>query len=172
MTKRIYLLTILVAFSAMSFSQAKLEVPQLSADQKQEVLYNHVIAYAVTGISFAKSQGVTPIKYGQFIGKQFTSFWDPEAGLPGFAGGIMFILAGIHPENNMQIVEQSDQAVIFKLKNVDSPFQNGPLYGGITYKEYLEFSDGVLTTLANHMKLSWSSDVTEDNWYKVTIKTK
>ncbi len=172
MIKKIFLLTALATFSTISFSQNKLEVPELSTDQKQEVLYNHVIAYAVTGIGFAKTQGVLPFEYGQYIGKQFTSFWDPESGLKGFSGGIMYIFAGIHPNNEMQILEESDKKVIFKLKNVNSPFQNGPLYGGVTLKEYLECSDGILTTLAIHMKLSWSAEITEDNWYNVTIKTK
>ncbi len=87
-----------------------------------------------------------------------------------FANGIVFILSGIHPENNMQIIEQSGQIIIFKLKNVDFPFQNGPLYGGVTYEDYLEFSEGTLSTLANHMNLSFSYEITPENWYKVTLK--
>lgn len=49
---------ITVAFVFVLFSltaQEKFEVPQLTPEQKTEVLYNHVIAYCVTGISFAKS---------------------------------------------------------------------------------------------------------------------
>lgn len=172
MKKKILLSLICVLFAGWTYAQEKLEVPALTVEQKQEVLYNHVIAYAGSGISYAKSQDVSPKEYGHYVGKLFTSFWDSEGGLMTFAGGMMYILSGIHPQNEMQIIKQSEQVVIFQLKNVDFPFQNGPLYGGVTYEEYLEFSEGVISTLATHMKLSFSQDITPDNWYKVILKVK
>ncbi len=41
-------------------AQEKFIVPEVSPEQKQEILYSHVIAYEVAGIRFAKSQGVLP----------------------------------------------------------------------------------------------------------------
>ena len=62
----------------------KFEVPQVTPEQKFEVLYNHVIAYCNTGISFAKTKGTTPKEYGKYIGEQFLPFWNPEDGFPAF----------------------------------------------------------------------------------------
>ena len=52
----------------------------------------------------------------------------------------MFLLAAMHPDNGMQIVEQSEKMIRFKMKNVDIAFKMGSAYG-ITYEEFLECSD-------------------------------
>ena len=172
MKKQISFSFLLVFLSMCAFSQEKIEVPELTADQKQQVLYDHMVAYAVSGISFAKSLEITPHKYGKYVGDLFTPYWDPAGGLTAFASGLVFILNGLHPDNQMQILEQSEKAVIYQLKNVDLPFRNGPLYGGVTYDEYLQFSDGILTTLAEHMNLTYLAETTPDKWYKVTLGIK
>lgn len=149
-------------------AQDKLEVPELSPEQKQEVLYNHVMSYAVSGISFAKSKDVSPEKYGNYVGKLFTPFWNPADGFPAFANGMMYILAGIHPNNEMTIVEQGKENVKFKLKNVDLVFQGGPFLG-VSYTEMLDFSFGVISVLAEHMNLKFSYKITDNVWYEVAI---
>jgi len=163
---------ITVAFVFVLFSltaQEKFEVPQLTPEQKTEVLYNHVIAYCVTGISFAKSQGVSAEDYGKFIGKKFTAFWNPEDGFPMLVNRMMFILAGLHPGNEMQIINQDDSSISFKLKNVDLMFQNGPMFD-VTYKDFLDCSYGLISVIAKHMKSTFSHEMTEDGWYIVHLK--
>jgi hypothetical protein len=128
--------------SAQQFS-----VPEVTPEQNKEILYNHVIAYCASGITFAKTKGTTPKEYGKYIGEQFKPFWSPADGFPAFANGMMFILAGMHPDNEMQIVGQSDKMIRFKMKNVDLAFKMGTAYG-ITYKEFLECSEGIISTLA------------------------
>ena len=98
-----------------------------------------------------------------------TPFWDPATGLPGFTNQIMFILAGIHPANEMKIVDQDDNSIRIRLKNVDMPFKQGPMLG-VTYDEYLEFSYGVLVVLADFMKLDFSHAMVDDGWYEISIK--
>ena len=146
-------------------------VPDITPEQKQEILYSHVMAYAVTGIGFAKAQGVSPEDYGNYIGNQFTSFWDPAAGFAAFANGLIFILAGMHPDNEMQIVDQNEKMVHFKLKNVDFSFKNGPMFG-VTYDEMLECSKGIIATLASHMNSTFSHKMVDGNWYEVTLTAK
>ncbi len=150
-----------------SFAQDKISVPELSEQQKQEVLYNHVVAYAASGISYAKSLGKSPEEYGRYVGSLFTPFWDPAAGLPGFANQIMFILVGIHPANEMEIVAQDENSIKVRMKNVDMPFLQGPMLG-VSYDEYLEFSHGVLVVLADFMKLDFSHTMV-DGWYEFSI---
>ena len=171
MKKRIILTLTFVSVAGWLIAQGNFVVPEVTPEQKQEVLYNHVIAYSTTGISFAKSQGVTPAEYGKFIGKNFLPFWNPEGGLNVFANGMMFILAGMHPDNGLQIVKQSDKMIVFQLKNVDMPFRQGPQYG-VTLKEFLDFSSSLISVLANHMNVSFSDEMTSDGWYKVTMKSK
>ena len=161
---------LLVAVNCLN-AQEKFTVPGLTSEQKQEVLYNHVMSYAVTGISFAKTQDVAPEKYGRYVGNLFKPYWNPEDGFPAFANGMMYLLKGIHPDNEMQIVEQNEKMVKFKLKNVDLLFQEGP-YLGISYEEMLAFSYGVISELADYMNVNFSHSVTEDMWYEVTIKAK
>ena len=171
MKKRIILTLTFVSLAGWLVAQGNFTVPEVSAEQKQEILYNHVFSYAATGIAFAKSQDVTPSDYGKFIGGNFTSYWDPAGGLNAFANGMMFILAEMHPDNGLQIVKQSDKMIVFQLKNVDMAFSNGPLYG-VSYEEFLEFSNGLISVLANHMNVSFSDEMTSDGWYKVSMKEK
>lgn len=160
----------LFTFSVLN-AQQTFSVPKVTPEQEKEILYNHVIAYFATGMTFAKTQGVQPEAYGKYIAEQFKPFWDSSQGFPAFANTIMFILKGMHPANEMQIVKQSDKMLQFKLKNVDALFQMGPAYG-ITYDEFLECSKGTLETLANYMNTSFGQKTTDNGWYVVTLKAK
>ena len=171
MKKRIILTLTIVSFTGWLMAQGNFVVPEVTPEQKQEVLYNHVMAYALTGVSFAKEQGIKPYVYGEFIGKNFTSFWDPAGGLNAFGNGMIYILAAMHPDNELEIVKQSEKMVMFQLKNVDLPFSQGPVYG-VTLEEYLDLSKGIIATLAKHMNVSFAHEMTSDGWYKVTLKSK
>ncbi|WP_340110948.1 hypothetical protein [Maribellus mangrovi] len=151
------------------YSQEKFEVPQLTEEQKTEVLYSHMIAYGVTGVSFAKSHGVSAEDYGRFIGKKFIAFWNPEDGFAMLVNRMMFILAGLHPDNEMQIVEQDDSGITFKLKNVDMSFKNGPMFD-VSYQDFLDFSYGIISVVAKHMNSTFAHEMTEDGWYVVHLK--
>ena len=162
---------LLLLFSATTlFAQQPFSVPEVTNDQEKEILYNHMIAYAATGITFAKTKGVSAEEYGKYIAEQFKPFWSPEQGFPAFVNTIMFILKGMHPANEMQILDQNENMVRFKMKNVDAMFQMGPAYG-ITYAEFLECSKGILTTLADYMNSNFKQE-TKDGWYIVTISKK
>ena len=152
-------------------AQQPFSVPEVTPDQEKEILYNHVIAYCATGITFAKTKGVSPEEYGKYIGEQFKTFWNPEQGFPFFVNTIMFILKGMHPANEMQILEQNEKMVQFKMKNVDAMFQMGPPYG-INYDEFLACSKGILETLADYMKSDFTQETDKNGWYVVTIKEK
>ena len=149
-------------------AQAQLGVPEVTKESNQEVLYMHVIAYSSVGIDFAKTQGVSPKEYGEFIGKKFIPFWDPSGGFPLFAGQTMYILANMHPDNEMQIIEQDDGMIKFKMKNVNAMFMEGAAFG-ITYSEFLECSEGILSTLAEFMKVDFTHRMIDDTWYEVTL---
>ena len=146
-------------------------VPKITPEQEKEILYNHVIAYSTTGISFAKTKGTSPIEFGEYVGSMFKAFWNPDDGFVAFANGLMFILAGMHPDNEMQIVEQDEKMIRFKLKNVDLAFKQGPAFG-TSFEELLECSEGILSTLAEHMNVSFSHEVKDEIWYEVLLKTK
>lgn len=169
--KSLAFLFIACLLSGLLTAQEKFSIPQLTDAQKSEVLYSHVFGYSLTGISFAKSQGVTPKDYGKFVGKQFTAFWDPAGGYPVFVNRMMFILAGMHPNNQMEIVEHDENSITFKLKNVDLSFQNGPMFG-VSYDEFLECADGIISEIAGLMKCKFSHKMTDDGWYVVYISKK
>lgn len=162
---------VFILFVFFTVAQEKFVVPQLTNGQKSEVLYNHVIAYSVTGISFAKTQGVPAEEYGKFIGSQFKSFWDPAAGFPAFTKQIMYILAGMHPNNEMEIVEQGPTSITFRMKNVDLAFKNGPMMG-ISYDEFLACSHGIISVIADYMNTNFSHKMTDDGWYVVNLSQK
>ena len=163
---------IIVGLLLVSFVNAQqFSVPEVTPEQNKEILYNHVIAYCATGITFAKTKGTSPKEYGEYIGNQFKSFWNPNDGFPEFTNGMMFILAGMHPNNEMQIIEQSDKMIKFKMKNVDLLFKNGPAFG-VTYDEFLECSEGIFNVLASYMNVSFAYQITDKIWYEVTLKAK
>lgn len=167
--KKLSSLIVILSVSGCLLAQ-DLIVPQLTQEQREDVLYQHVMAYAITGIAFAKSEGTTPEDYGRFIGKSFASFWDPSAGYQMFAEQLMYILAGLHPDNQMEIVEQDGQMVRFRLKNVDLFFQNGPVFD-VTYQEFLDCSYGIIAALATYMGVEFSHRM-DGEWYEVTFKEK
>lgn len=150
-------------------TQETFNIPELSNEEKREILYNHVIAYAITGIGFAKSKGSTPNEFGIYIGLQFVSFWDPNEDFQFFVKEMLKILNGIHPNNEMHIISQTDKMIKFKLKNVDLWFQNGPVFG-VSYDEYLECSHGIITALANHMNVSFMHKICDKHWYEVIFE--
>jgi len=155
-------------FSGLISAQGEFSVPELTGDQKSDVLYSHVIAYAVTGISFAQSQGMTAEEYGKFIGQKFKAYWQPEDGFAALVNRMMFILAGLHPNNEMAITRQNPKSVTFRLKNVDMPFQNGPMFD-VSYKDYLECSFGIISVIAEHMGSTFSQRTDPEGWYEVTL---
>lgn len=159
-----FLVTILNAQQAIS-------IPDVNPEQEQEILYNHVIAYFAAGITFAKTQDISAEEYGKYIGNQFKPFWSPDAGFASFANQMLFILKGVNPYSEMKIIAQNDKMIRFKMSNINMLFKHGPAYG-ITYKEFLSASEGVLSTLADYMKASIEQKVTDDGWYMVTMKAK
>jgi hypothetical protein len=152
-------------------AQEGFTVPELSSEQKLEVRYNHVISYCVTGISFAKSQNVSAEDYGRYIGKLFIPFWNKEDGFPAFTGGIMYILAGLHPANDMEIIEQESNKIKFKLKNVTMVFSEGPFLG-VTAEEFLDCSYGIISELAEYMNVDFTHKMNDEGWYIVTLAAK
>jgi len=151
-------------------AQESFTVPQLTPEQETEVLYNHVYAYFAAGLSMAKEKGVTPEAYGKYIGEQFKVFWDPEAGFSFFVNQIMFILKGVNPYSEMKIIEQNEKMIRFTMSNMNKLFKQGPAYG-ISYDEFLACSDGLLITIANHMKANFSYK-NSDGLYEVTLTAK
>ena len=168
--KSLTLVAICLFTFSISSAQDKFSVPELTQDQVQEVLYSHVISYAVSGISYAKSMGSTPKAYGNYVGKLFTPWWDPGAGLPGFANQLMFLLAGIHSDNEMEIMEQDENSIRFRMKNVDLAFKQGPMFG-VSYDDFLEFSSELLVVLADFLSLDFK-DSFVDGWYEVSLKAR
>ena len=161
----LFLGTSLINLSA----QDGFSVPELTDDQKMEVLYQHVMSYATTGLAFAKTKGTSPREYGSFMGKQFTAFWDPSGGFPVLVNQMMYILAGMHPDNQMEILEQNDQMIRFRLKNVDLMFRQGPIFG-VTYEELLETSYGIINEISQFMGAGFRHEQTADGWYVVTME--
>ena len=157
-------------FTSQLYAQEKFAVPEVTPEQKQEILYNHLIAYDLAGIRFAKSQGVSPQEYGEYIGKLFKPYWNPAEGFPAFANGMLFILTGMYPENEIQIVRQSENMLEFKLKNVDLSFKKGPMYN-ITYDEFLACSYGTISVLAEYMNVEFSHKMMGE-WYVMKLVSK
>jgi len=152
-------------------AQQALNVPQLTQEQKTEVLFQHVMAYATTGIAFAKSQNVRPGEYVRFIGHSFTPFWDPEGGYQMFAGQLMYILEGMYPDPQMEILEQNETMIRFRMKNVDLFFRNGPAFG-VSLQEFLDCSEGIVSALADFMKVDFNYQWVDNTWYEITFKAR
>ena len=166
--KLLTFITVLILNSGLLFPQEKFNIPQVTTDQKIDILYDHVIAYAATGISFAKSKGTSPEDYGKFIGEKFSAFWNPEDGFEMLVNRLMFILAGMHPNNEMQIVNQDENSITFKLKNVDFAFKEGPIFN-VFYQDFLDCSKGIISVLAQHMNATFEQNMTDDGWYFATL---
>ncbi|MCE4563066.1 hypothetical protein INQ51_01965 [Maribellus sp. CM-23] len=169
--KLLTLIIALVLAGNVLLSQEKFVAPELTDEQKCEVLYSHVVAYAVSGISFAKSQGLSPEEYGRYIGKKFSAYWNPEDGFPVLVTRMMYILAGLHPDNQMQIVKQSGKSITFQLMNVDLSFKQGPMFD-VTYQDFLNCSYGIIEVIAHHMNATFSQSTTADGWYIATLSQK
>ena len=95
------------------------------------------------------TQGVTAEDYGKFIGKKFTAYWNPDDGFSKLVNQLMFILAGMHPNNEMQIVDQNAKSITFKLKNVDLSFRDGPMFD-VSYQDFLDCSLGIIDRITSY----------------------
>lgn len=152
-------------------SNSQFHLPQVTTEQEKEILFNHVIAYCCSGIAYAKTNSTSPKEYGVFMGELFKPFWNSDEGFNAFANGLMYMLAGMYQDNDMQIVRQSETMLRFKLRNVNLAFQQGPAFG-VTYEELLECTEGILVTIAKHMHTTFSHKMTGDIWYEVTLQAK
>lgn len=80
----------------------------------------------------------------------------------------LFMLAGMHPDNQMQIVKQDDKSITVKMKNVDLPFKDGSMFD-VSYQDILDCSHEIISTLAEYMHSSFLHKTTDDGWYEATL---
>lgn len=169
--KNISLLIGFLLITNLAVGQEKFLVPEVTQAQKLEILYNHAISYFVTGISFAKTQGITPSEYGKYIGKEFIPYWDKNLGFDAYVNKMIYLFNGFHSNNEMQIINMGNDYVKIRLKNVDLPFKQGPMLG-VTYDEFLECSYGILSQISEYMNVKFSHNISDQIWYEANFEAK
>lgn len=168
--KKIIFLPFLFFFIA-SIAQEKFVVPEQTDIQKQWRLTSQMNVLVINSINYAKSVGQTVEELATFTGNQFKTSWNKENGWEGFAKGCLRNWLMFRPDNQIEILEQSETMLKFKSKipyarlKTDGPFYN------VSHDEYMTFLKISHKTIGNYLGASISFE-NVDKGIIVTIKKK
>ena len=160
-----------IFFFVVSIAQEKFVVPERTDMQKQWRLTSQVNVIILNSINYAKSMEQTVEEYATFTGNQFKTSWKLENGWEGFAEGCLHNWAILRPDNQIEILEQSETMLKFKSKIPYSRLKEDGPYYNVSHDEYMTFLKISHKTIGNYLGASISfEDV--DKGIIVTIKKK
>jgi hypothetical protein len=160
---------LLIAFACVcttcsALGQEKFSVPEIPVTAKhQQVVFQF---YSIFGgsVQFAKTQGVSPYEFGQYLGELFAPTWNEEAGFEGFVNGSIYIWESFNTveDGSVSVDESDDGSVVVKV-----PIQSRKRY--LTGEpSFMSFEDlhlcmqGLMEPIAEHLGVTFSQEVAED----------
>jgi len=150
----------------------KIELPQLTLQQKWETAESNLVYFIVCGISYAKSRGQTAEDFGTWAGQVAEPFWDEEK-----SKGPRGLVEGISSNKQqfqgfeIEILDESETSIRARMKcfgenSIRKYFQNK-----ISVDEYIHFFDKKWVAIADYMGLVYEQHV-EGDWSFFTVTRK
>ena len=169
--KKLILITICVSFLIGVKGQEIFKVPDLTVEQKHNSMVSMFWYNVAPGISFVKTQNVSPYEYGAYYGKLFAPYWDSEIGFKSYAQGILrnWSYFTYDTDSGIIIEEESDSTLIFKVP--PGAFYNYFKDGRnvVSAEEMLQMMNGSHEQIAGQLGCT-SKMVLEKEWVVVTVK--
>lgn len=151
--------------------EKKIDLPQLTPEQKISRLAWFQTTSMVLIISFAKAHGLTAEDVGKHMVSTYAGGWDTSKGSPvSVIRGVYRNLA-LDPNFKMEILGASDTEVKGKMTvNGIGNFGSG-MYYGVSLTEYMRANEVWMTGLAEHLGLVWKSEF-DGTWISFTLSVK
>jgi hypothetical protein len=147
----------------------KIELPQLTLQQKWETAESNLVYFIVCGISYAKSRGQTAEDFGTWAGQVAEPFWD-EAKSKGPRGLVEGISSNKQQfqDFEMEILDESDISIRGRMKCFGENLIRKYFQYKISVDEYVQFFDKKWVAIADYMGLEYKQHV-EGDWLVFTV---
>jgi hypothetical protein len=122
-------------------------------------------------INYAKSLGRSAEDAGSSVGDIVKSSWSTDIGYEGFVKSMLYIWLIYSPQGTVEIREQTNDKIIFIIKNFFAPIKESLSYYKVTNEEYLKFLNNYVVKIADHMGTKYTQTNTDDGII-VTIERK
>jgi len=176
MRKKTIVGTILVIFilSGSIFAQEKegqkIELPQLTLEQKWGRSVMNLTVMNIASIAYAKSKGETPGDMGKFVGELVSPSWEGVKGMKPFIRA-MYRNWQMFKNFQMEILSESETSFIAKIKGFGEGFVKAQENYGVTVEEYLQFFEQIGAAISKSIGLEYKQKV-EGDWVIITVTEK
>jgi hypothetical protein len=150
----------------------KIELPQLTLQQKWETAESNLVYFIVCGISYAKSRGQTAKDFGTWAGQVAEPFWDEEK-----SKGPRGLVEGISSNKQqfqgfeMEILDESEISIRARMKCFGENLIRKHFQYKISVDEYIQFFDKKWVAIADYMGLEYKQQI-EGDWLVFTVTKK
>ena len=169
--KRLIAILCFFLLSMATFPQRKFIVPNLTDLQKYQNAALQWNGSYLIQISYTKSLGKSVEDIGRFVGDQFAITWNKSGGFDGFVHGMLYTMICLVPYGSVEIVEQTDNGLVYKVTGLYSDLREGGSIFNVTYEEYIKFLEVAFSKLADYMGAKYSQQDTDEGLI-VTIREK
>jgi len=169
--------TILVVFiiSGSIFAQEKeqkIELPQLTLEQKWDRAIYNLTSFWIAGIAYAKSQGKTAADFGKYVGELFAPEWEGAKGK-----GVQRFIQGmcwnwqIFKDFKMEILSESKTSFEAKIKGFAEGAVKAWTEPGVTIEDYFRCYEQLMVAITDYLGLEYKQKV-EGDWIYFTVTEK
>ena len=150
----------------------RVELPQLTLEQKWRKAESNLIYFVVSGIAYAKSRGESAEDFGTFAGDVAAPHWKENKGKgpQALVEGISWNKQQFH-NFQMQILSESETAVEARIKGFGEDTIReywGPLVSG---NDYVRFFERKWEAIADYLELEYSQR-SDGEWTVFTVSAK
>lgn len=171
MKRSIVILTVsLLVITAVA--QGKFTVPSLTDIQKYQLAAYNLNGMYLIQISYAKSLGKPVADVARFTGEHLKGSWLKTGGFDSFVHGILNLMISMVPYGSVEIIEQKDNELVYKVTGLYSELREGGSIFNVTWEEYLNFLDIVISSQADYMGTKYSQKDTDEGLIVTLRKNK
>ena len=169
--KRLITVTLISLFTIAGNAQGKFTVPAPGDFQKFQMASAELNASYLIQISYAKSLGQSVEDAAAFVGDQYIATWNKQGGFDRFVQRILYMMVSMVPYGSIEITEQSDNEIIYKVSGLNSDLKEGGSILNVTYEEYIKFWEVAISRIADNMGAKYSQKDSDEGLI-VTITRK
>ncbi len=150
----------------------KIDLPQLTLQQKWETAESNLVYFIVCGISYAKSHGQAAADFGTWSGQVAQPFWEEEKskGPRGLVEGISFNKQQFQGFM-MEILDELEMSIRARMKCFGENLIRKYFLSKITVDEYVQFFEKKWIAIADYMGLEYEQHA-EGDWLIFTVSKK
>jgi len=147
--KKVLLFLTMVFLVCAASAQTKFSIPVPTLEQKYNLakvfMYNNVLA----AINVAKSAGMTVEEFAKKEAELYK--WNEDMGYEQFVNTVLYQYSCL--SDSIKIVDQSVEKVVFAVRNIYPQLQNQGVFLGVTFDEFVQWTDAMYSVIANNIKL-------------------